>query len=72
MGAEVLYDSLCTALGDDRLEIGARPSDGRDGHPVKRGMWLFKNLFDETPPPNVPELNREKPDDSSGARLPSQ
>ena len=39
-------------------------SDGRDGHPIKRGMWLLKNLFDETPPPpppNVPELNRESP-----------
>jgi mono/diheme cytochrome c family protein len=39
-------------------------SDGRDGHPIKRGMWLLKNLFDETPPPpppNVPELNREEP-----------
>jgi mono/diheme cytochrome c family protein len=39
-------------------------SDGRDGHPIKRGMWLLKNLFDETPPPpppNVPELNREDP-----------
>ncbi len=39
-------------------------SDGKDGHPIKRGMWLLKNLFDETPPPpppNVPELNRENP-----------
>ena len=39
-------------------------SDGQDGHPIKRGMWLLKNLFDETPPPpppNVPELNRENP-----------
>ena len=39
-------------------------SDGRDGHPIKRGMWLLKNLFDETPPPpppNVPELNRDTP-----------
>lgn len=39
-------------------------SDGKDGHPIKRGMWLLKNLFDETPPPpppNVPELNREEP-----------
>ena len=39
-------------------------SDGKDGHPIKRGMWLLKNLLDETPPPpppNVPELNREKP-----------
>jgi hypothetical protein len=39
-------------------------SDGKDGHPVKRGMWLLKNLFDETPPPpppSVPELNRDNP-----------
>jgi mono/diheme cytochrome c family protein len=39
-------------------------SDGKDGHPIKRGMWLLKNLFDETPPPpppNVPELNRDSP-----------
>lgn len=39
-------------------------SDGKDGHPIKRGTWLLKNLFDETPPPpppNVPELNRENP-----------
>jgi len=39
-------------------------SDGRDGHPIKRGMWLLKNLLDETPPPpppNVPELNRDQP-----------
>lgn len=39
-------------------------SDGRDGHPIKRGMWLLRNLLDERPPPpppNVPELNREDP-----------
>lgn len=39
-------------------------SDGKDGHPIKRGVWLLKNLFDETPPPpppNVPELNRANP-----------
>lgn len=39
-------------------------SDGRDGHPIKRGVWLLKNLFDETPPPpppNVPELDRANP-----------
>jgi mono/diheme cytochrome c family protein len=39
-------------------------SDGKDGHPIKRGMWLLKNLFDETPPPpppNVPELDRDNP-----------
>jgi len=39
-------------------------SDGKDGHPIKRGVWLLKNLLDEPPPPpppNVPELNREEP-----------
>jgi hypothetical protein len=39
-------------------------SDGRDGHPIKRGMWVLKNLLDDPPPPpppNVPELNRENP-----------
>lgn len=39
-------------------------SDGVDGHPIKRGIWLLKNLLDETPPPpppNVPELNRNDP-----------
>ena len=39
-------------------------SDGIDGHPIKRGMWLLKNLLDELPPPpppNVPELNRKDP-----------
>ena len=39
-------------------------SDGLDGHPIKRGMWVLKNLLDDPPPPpppNVPELNRENP-----------
>lgn len=36
-------------------------SDGSDGHPIKRGMWLLKNLLDDPPPPpppNVPQLDR--------------
>src|SRR5258706_15072420 len=40
-------------------------SDGRDGHPIKRGMWLLRNLLDDPPPPpppNVPELDREQPE----------
>ena len=40
-------------------------SDGKDGHPIKRGMWLLRNLLDEPPPPpppNVPELDRENPE----------
>lgn len=39
-------------------------SDGRDGHPIKRGVWLLRNLLDDPPPPpppNVPQLNREEP-----------
>ena len=39
-------------------------SDGVEGHPIKRGMWLVKNLLDEPPPPpppNVPELERKDP-----------
>jgi len=39
-------------------------SDGSDGHPVKRGTWLLKNLLDEPPPPpppTVPELDRKDP-----------
>lgn len=39
-------------------------SDGQDGHPIKRGMWLLRNLLDDLPPPpppNVPELDREDP-----------
>ena len=40
-------------------------SDGQDGHPIKRGVWLLRNLLDDPPPPpppNVPELNREEPE----------
>ncbi len=39
-------------------------SDGKDGHPIKRGVWLLRNLLDDPPPPpppNVPELDREAP-----------
>ncbi|MFT5524914.1 MAG: hypothetical protein ACI9HK_002878 [Pirellulaceae bacterium] len=39
-------------------------SDGREGHPIKRGMWLLRNLLGELPPPpppNVPELDRSDP-----------
>ena len=42
----------------------AGTSDGVEGHPIKRGMWLVKNLLDEPPPPpppNVPEIERENP-----------
>jgi hypothetical protein len=35
-------------------------SDGKDGHPIKRGVWLLRTLLDDPPPPpppQVPELN---------------
>jgi mono/diheme cytochrome c family protein len=44
--------------------ILAGNSDGVEGHPIKRGMWLVKNLLDEPPPPpppNVPEIERKDP-----------
>lgn len=40
-------------------------SDGKDGHPIKRGIWVLRNLLDEPPPPpppNVPELDRNQPE----------
>lgn len=39
-------------------------SDGKDSHPVRRGVWLLKKLLDDPPPdppPNVPDLNQEDP-----------
>jgi hypothetical protein len=40
-------------------------SDGKDGHPIKRGVWLLRNILNDPPPPpppNVPELDREQPE----------
>jgi hypothetical protein len=40
-------------------------SDGRDSHPVRRGVWLLERLLTTPPPPpppNVPDLDREDPD----------
>ena len=39
-------------------------SDGKDSHPIRRGVWLLKRLLDDPPPdppPNVPDLNQEDP-----------
>jgi len=38
-------------------------SDGKDGHPIKRGVWLLRNLLDDPPPPpppNVPVFDRDE------------
>ena len=41
-------------------------STGEDSHPIKRGVWLAKKLLDNPPPkppPNVPEIPLEDPED---------
>ncbi|MCB9890939.1 MAG: DUF1592 domain-containing protein [Planctomycetes bacterium] len=40
-------------------------SDGLEPHPIKRAVWLRKQLLDDPPPPpppNVPELDKTAPD----------
>jgi hypothetical protein len=39
-------------------------SDGRDSHPIRRGVWLLDRLLNTPPPPpppNVPELEPDAP-----------
>ena len=43
----------------------AMNSDGRDSHPLKRGIWLLKNLLNDPPPPPppaVPEIDLADPE----------
>ncbi|HND50971.1 MAG TPA: DUF1592 domain-containing protein [Pirellulaceae bacterium] len=40
-------------------------SDGKDSHPLKRGIWLLKRILDDPPPPpppNVPEVDLTDPE----------
>ncbi|MGB0599480.1 MAG: DUF1592 domain-containing protein [Rubripirellula sp.] len=42
----------------------AMNSDGKDSHPLKRGIWLLENLLDDPPPPPppaVPEIDIADP-----------
>ena len=42
----------------------AMNSDGKDSHPLKRGIWLLKNLLNDPPPPPppaVPEIDLADP-----------
>ena len=42
----------------------AMNSDGSDSHPLKRGIWMLKNLLDDPPPPPppaVPEIDLADP-----------
>ncbi len=34
----------------------AMNSDGKDSHPLKRGVWVLKNLLDDPPPPPPPAV----------------
>lgn len=43
----------------------AMNSDGKDSHPLKRGVWLLENLLDDPPPPPppaVPEIDLADPE----------
>ena len=40
-------------------------SDGKDSHPLKRGVWMLKRILDDPPPPpppDVPEVDLTKPE----------
>ena len=40
-------------------------SDGKDSHPLKRGVWMLKRVLDDPPPPpppNVPEVDLTDPE----------
>ena len=42
----------------------AMNSDGKDSHPVKRGVWLLKHILNDPPPPpppDVPEVDLTNP-----------
>ena len=39
-------------------------SDGKDSHPLKRGVWMLKRILDDPPPPpppNVPQVDLTDP-----------
>jgi len=39
-------------------------SDGKDSHPLKRGIWMLERILDDPPPPappNVPEVDLTDP-----------
>ncbi|MFP6765906.1 MAG: DUF1592 domain-containing protein [Planctomycetaceae bacterium] len=43
----------------------AMNSDGRDSHPLKRGIWMLENLLNDPPPPPppaVPEIDLADPE----------
>lgn len=58
--AEVNRGGLLTQAG-----LLTMNSDGKDSHPVKRGVWLLTNLLSDPPPPPppaVPEIDLTDPE----------
>ncbi|MCA9194872.1 MAG: DUF1592 domain-containing protein [Planctomycetales bacterium] len=51
--AEIDRGGLLTQAG-----ILALNSDGRDSHPIKRGIWVLERLLDDPPPPPPPTVPR--------------
>ncbi len=47
----------------------AMNSDGTDSHPLKRGIWLLKNLLNDPPPPPPPAVPKIDLADPEIARL---
>ena len=58
--AEIKRGGLLTAAG-----LLVMNSDGKDSHPLKRGIWLLENLLHDPPPPPppaVPEIDLADPE----------
>ena len=60
IGPEVNRGGLLTAA-----VIMTMNSDGKDSHPLKRGVWMLKRILDDPPPPpppNVPQVDLTDPE----------
>lgn len=60
LGAGARRGGLLTQAG-----VLAMNSDGKDSHPLKRGIWLLERLLDDPPPPPpaaVPEIDLADPE----------
>lgn len=60
IGPQVHRGGLLTAA-----VIMTMNSDGKDSHPLKRGVWMMKRILDDPPPPpppNVPQVDLTDPE----------
>jgi Protein of unknown function (DUF1588)/Protein of unknown function (DUF1585)/Protein of unknown function (DUF1592) len=58
--SQVNRGGILTAAG-----ILAMNSDGKDSHPLKRGIWMLERILQDPPPPpppNVPEVDLTDPE----------